>query len=296
MHTPSPTPHLEAQAPALCPISPRASAADVRHRRLRSTTRPRRRGPHAALAPTREPTGPRRHARQQSRTAAADAASTTDVAAEGDQDESNLRSPVIDAKERKRQRDRERYATLSVEKRNEINKKRREARQRNKGWSIMTVSSTADMDTGTQQLHQVETWLLVQARVPPTLLAAYCLHTPSCQEVCARALLKKDHRWLTPKERLIVLLKRQTESLCSFSTENNWFPVFNVLKLQEVRSKKKMPMLTFALFGVRFLLLNDHCNLASFLGCVFDNLGQLNHFILAFLLATKLIQVPAVMF
>ncbi|WVZ74174.1 hypothetical protein U9M48_022388 [Paspalum notatum var. saurae] len=187
MHTPSPTPHLEAQAPALCPISPRASAADVRHRRLRSTTRPRRRGPHAALAPTREPTGPRRHARQQSRTAAADAASTTDVAAEGDQDESNLRSPVIDAKERKRQRDRERYATLSVEKRNEINKKRREARQRNKGWSIMTVSSTADMDTGTQQLHQVETWLLVQS---DPWFAEYLLRiedgteeTNSCDEI-----------------------------------------------------------------------------------------------------------------
>ncbi|WVZ67870.1 hypothetical protein U9M48_016889 [Paspalum notatum var. saurae] len=45
----------------------------------------------------------------------------------GDQDEQKLQSPTIDAKERKRQRDRERYASMSVEKRKDINKKRREA-------------------------------------------------------------------------------------------------------------------------------------------------------------------------
>ncbi|WVZ67867.1 hypothetical protein U9M48_016889, partial [Paspalum notatum var. saurae] len=50
----------------------------------------------------------------------------------GDQDEQKLQSPTIDAKERKRQRDRERYASMSVEKRKDINKKRREACQRNK--------------------------------------------------------------------------------------------------------------------------------------------------------------------
>ncbi|WVZ67868.1 hypothetical protein U9M48_016889 [Paspalum notatum var. saurae] len=43
----------------------------------------------------------------------------------GDQDEQKLQSPTIDAKERKRQRDRERYASMSVEKRKDINKKRR---------------------------------------------------------------------------------------------------------------------------------------------------------------------------
>ncbi|WVZ63159.1 LOW QUALITY PROTEIN: hypothetical protein U9M48_012816 [Paspalum notatum var. saurae] len=71
----------------------------------------------------------------------------------GDQNEPNLQSPTIHAKERKRQRDRERYASMSVEKRKEINKKRREARQRNKGRPIILGSSTEDMDTDTQQLH-----------------------------------------------------------------------------------------------------------------------------------------------
>ncbi|WVZ89769.1 hypothetical protein U9M48_036133 [Paspalum notatum var. saurae] len=63
------------------------------------------------------------------------------VAAQGDQDEPNLPSPVIDAKERKRQRDRKRYAALSVQKKNEINKKRHEAH----------------MDTDTEQLHMNQT-------------------------------------------------------------------------------------------------------------------------------------------
>ncbi|KAJ1265745.1 hypothetical protein BS78_08G099100 [Paspalum vaginatum] len=65
-------------------------------------------------------------------------------------------SPIIDAKERKRQRDRERYASMSVEKRNEKNKKRREACQRNKRRPMMPGSST-DMDTDTQQLHTDQT-------------------------------------------------------------------------------------------------------------------------------------------
>ncbi|WVZ92084.1 hypothetical protein U9M48_038176 [Paspalum notatum var. saurae] len=67
-------------------------------------------------------------------------------------DEPNLRSPAIDAKERKRQRDRERHASMSVEKRDEKNKKRREARHRNKGPQVITGSAT-DTDTDTKQLH-----------------------------------------------------------------------------------------------------------------------------------------------
>ncbi|KAJ1259126.1 hypothetical protein BS78_10G129700 [Paspalum vaginatum] len=49
----------------------------------------------------------------------------------GHQDELNLLSPIINAKEHRRLRDRERYAAMTVEKRNEINNKRCEARQRN---------------------------------------------------------------------------------------------------------------------------------------------------------------------
>ena len=62
----------------------------------------------------------------------------------GHQDEPNVLTPIIDAKERKRQRDRERYAAMSEKKRDEKNKKRREARQRNKGRPMMPGSSTGD--------------------------------------------------------------------------------------------------------------------------------------------------------
>jgi hypothetical protein len=46
----------------------------------------------------------------------------------GDQNGSNSLGPIVDAKERKRQRDKERYASMSDEQKNEKNKKRREAR------------------------------------------------------------------------------------------------------------------------------------------------------------------------
>ncbi|PWZ58794.1 ATP-dependent DNA helicase PIF1 [Zea mays] len=59
----------------------------------------------------------------------------------GNQNESNSLGPIVDAKERKRQRDRERYAAMTVEEKNEKNRKRREARQRNKGLSIEPLSS-----------------------------------------------------------------------------------------------------------------------------------------------------------
>ncbi|ONM24697.1 hypothetical protein ZEAMMB73_Zm00001d006675 [Zea mays] len=61
----------------------------------------------------------------------------------GNQNESNSLGPIVDAKERKRQRDRERYAVMTVEEKNEKNRKRREARQRNKGLSIEPLSSRA---------------------------------------------------------------------------------------------------------------------------------------------------------
>ncbi|ONM27260.1 hypothetical protein ZEAMMB73_Zm00001d007637 [Zea mays] len=65
----------------------------------------------------------------------------------GNQNESNSLGPIVDAKERKRQRDRERYAAMTVEEKNEKNRKRREARQRNKGLSIEPLSSREDVNT-----------------------------------------------------------------------------------------------------------------------------------------------------
>ncbi|PWZ22937.1 hypothetical protein Zm00014a_004279 [Zea mays] len=61
----------------------------------------------------------------------------------GNQNESNSLGPIVDAKERERQRDRERYVAMTVEEKNEKNRKRHEARQRNKGLSIEPLSSRA---------------------------------------------------------------------------------------------------------------------------------------------------------
>uniref|UniRef100_A0A804U9Y7 tRNA (guanine(9)-N(1))-methyltransferase n=1 Tax=Zea mays TaxID=4577 RepID=A0A804U9Y7_MAIZE len=59
----------------------------------------------------------------------------------GDQIGSNSLGPIDDANERKRQRDRERYATMSIEQKNEKNRKHREARQRNTGLPLKSESS-----------------------------------------------------------------------------------------------------------------------------------------------------------
>ncbi|PWZ23284.1 ATP-dependent DNA helicase PIF1 [Zea mays] len=63
------------------------------------------------------------------RTPCADISNTINT---GDQNGSNSLRPIVDAKERKRQRDKERYATMFDEQKNEKNKKRREACLRNK--------------------------------------------------------------------------------------------------------------------------------------------------------------------
>eukprot|EP00267_Zea_mays_P047682 XP_020400166.1 uncharacterized protein LOC103638314 [Zea mays] len=65
----------------------------------------------------------------------------------GDQNGSNSLRPIVDANEHKRQRDKERYATMSIEQKNEKNRKRREARQRNKGLPIKSESSREDINT-----------------------------------------------------------------------------------------------------------------------------------------------------
>jgi hypothetical protein len=62
----------------------------------------------------------------------------------GDQNGSNSLGPIVDAKEHKRQRDKERYATMSVEQKNEKNKKHQEAHLQNKGLQIKPESSRGD--------------------------------------------------------------------------------------------------------------------------------------------------------
>ena len=61
-----------------------------------------------------------------------------------DENGSKSLGPNVDAKERKRQRDRERYAVMIVEQRNERSRKRREVSQRNKGLAIQTEASRGD--------------------------------------------------------------------------------------------------------------------------------------------------------
>ncbi|PWZ52035.1 1,4-dihydroxy-2-naphthoyl-CoA synthase, peroxisomal [Zea mays] len=77
----------------------------------------------------REQTQTNQMAHNVARTPCADISNTINT---GDQNGSNSLRPIVDAKERKRQRDKERYATMSDEQKNEKNKKRREARLRNK--------------------------------------------------------------------------------------------------------------------------------------------------------------------
>ena len=61
-----------------------------------------------------------------------------------DENGSKSLGPNVDAKERKRQRERERYAAMTVEQKNEKSIKRREVRQRNKGPPIQPEASRGD--------------------------------------------------------------------------------------------------------------------------------------------------------
>jgi hypothetical protein len=56
----------------------------------------------------------------------------------------NNTSPTDNIIERERQRHRERRAKMSVDQRNELNRKRREARQQNKGQHMMSTVSGGD--------------------------------------------------------------------------------------------------------------------------------------------------------
>ena len=56
----------------------------------------------------------------------------------------NNTSPTDNFIERERQRHRERRAKMSVDQRNKLNKKRREARQQNKGQHMMSTVSGGD--------------------------------------------------------------------------------------------------------------------------------------------------------
>ncbi|WVZ85139.1 hypothetical protein U9M48_032090, partial [Paspalum notatum var. saurae] len=83
----------------------------------------------------------------------------TNTTSWGDQDASNSLPQDIDPKERKRQRDRERWATMSAEQNIEKNKRRREARQQNKGQPILPeLSKDGDVEGDDEWLHRNETY------------------------------------------------------------------------------------------------------------------------------------------
>ncbi|PWZ18654.1 ATP-dependent DNA helicase PIF1 [Zea mays] len=65
-----------------------------------------------------------------------------------DENGSKRLGPNVDAKERKRQRERERYAAMTVEQKNEKSIKRREVRQRNKGPPIQPEASRVSLSDG----------------------------------------------------------------------------------------------------------------------------------------------------
>ena len=68
----------------------------------------------------------------------------TQVYIVADENGSKRLGPNVDAKERKRQRERERYAAMTVEQKNEKSRKRREVSQRNKGLTIQPEASRGD--------------------------------------------------------------------------------------------------------------------------------------------------------
>lgn len=75
----------------------------------------------------------------------------SNTSTKGDQNRSNSLGPMVDANERKRQRDKKRYASMSIEQKNENNRKHREARQRNKELPIKPESSR---DINTKQTRE----------------------------------------------------------------------------------------------------------------------------------------------
>uniref|UniRef100_A0A804N674 ATP-dependent DNA helicase n=2 Tax=Zea mays TaxID=4577 RepID=A0A804N674_MAIZE len=151
----------------------------------------------------------------------------------GNQNESNSLGPIVDARERKRQRDRERYAAMTVEQKNEKNRKRREARQRNKGLPIKTQSSidsfpddcstidfkilstqgiaggdeqvNVDPDDDSDWLHRNETFQANNIVASNDLLTTGCVHesvdnTPN-HTMKRAAYFSERYKNLTPVER-----------------------------------------------------------------------------------------------
>ncbi|PWZ32213.1 60S ribosomal protein L2, mitochondrial [Zea mays] len=118
----------------------------------------------------------------------------------GNQNESNSLGPIVDAKERKRQRDRERYVAMTVEEKNEKNRKRREAQDVNTDQACEVVSfpdgcstidftnlSTQDIAGGDEQvnldayddsdwLHRNETFQANNIVSSKDLLTQGCVH------------------------------------------------------------------------------------------------------------------------
>ncbi|PWZ30743.1 hypothetical protein Zm00014a_021326 [Zea mays] len=130
----------------------------------------------------------------------------------GNQNESNSLGPIVDAKERKRQRDRERYAAMTVEEKNEKNRKRREARQRNKGLSIEPLSSrdgdeqvNLDPDDDNDWLHRNETFQANNIVTSKDLLTPGCVHETvdniPKHTMKRAAYFSKRYKNMTPVER-----------------------------------------------------------------------------------------------
>ncbi|KAJ1257474.1 hypothetical protein BS78_K018400 [Paspalum vaginatum] len=79
----------------------------------------------------------------------------TNTTSWGDQDASNSVQHDIDSKERKRQRDKERWATMSAEQKIEKNKRHREARQRTRGQPLLPeISKDGDVEEEDEWLHR----------------------------------------------------------------------------------------------------------------------------------------------
>ncbi|KAL5647573.1 hypothetical protein ACJX0J_041928, partial [Zea mays] len=141
-----------------------------------------------------------------------DGCSTIDFTNFATQVPNNNTSPTDNFIERERQRHRERHAKMSVDQRNELNKKRREARQQNKGQHMMsTVSGDGDekvnvnQDDDSDWLHRNETFKADDVFTTRDLLTLGGVHetvgnTPN-HNLERVAYFRERYKNLTPAER-----------------------------------------------------------------------------------------------
>ncbi|PWZ37531.1 ATP-dependent DNA helicase PIF1 [Zea mays] len=123
----------------------------------------------------------------------------------------NNTSPTDNIIERERQRHRERRAKMSVDQRNELNRKRREARQQNKGQHMMsTVSGDVDekvnvnQDDDSDWLHRNDTFKADDVFTTRDLLAPGGVHETVCNtpnhNLERAAYFRERYKNLTPTE------------------------------------------------------------------------------------------------